>query len=385
MASPLGTAQVKRIELFWLDLHRVHAHRAAHGDESYRPVIVVRATCDVGVGWGECASLAAPTYRAEFTEASWLVLTRYLAPRLPGTSVPMGPVMAMSRSVRDALDGIVGYSMAKAALEMAVLDAVLRSAGRSLASSLDVAVSAVPAGAVVGLGDDLGRIRAEVDQALGDGFDRVKVKIAPGCDRLPLQMLRRSYPSLALQADANGAYRRGDAESLVTLDDLDLVCLEQPLPAMDLVGHVALARKLTTPLALDESVRSPHDVELAASLGAARVLCLKPACLGGIGGAVEAHDLARQHGFRLWCGGMLQTALGRAVDVAIAGLPGFDLPGDFGDVERPFVEDDPFGSVPIGGGAVTVHRAPGVGPPPEAGALERMATRHRSFSEDDGR
>lgn len=369
-------ARVERIELFWLDLHRVQAHRASYGEESDRPLIVVRVTTDVGEGWGECAALSTPAYRPEFAESSWIVLHRYLAPRLVGGKVPLAPVAATSRQVQSHLDAVSGFQMAKAALEMAVLDAVLCGTSRSLAAALGVEVASVAAGAVVGLSADPVRTAETVQQAVAAGFGRVRVKIAPGQDRDVLGGIRRQFPTLALQADANGAYRMGDMPALAALDDLDLVCLEQPFAADDLMGHVALAAALDTPIALDESVSYPGDVAVIGTLGAARVLCLKPACLGGIGPTVDAHRLAGRFSLRLWCGGMLQSGLGRAVDAAIAGLAGFVLPGDFGGPGRPFVEDDPFGPVPLSGGRVTLHSDPGVGPRPDLGALHQVIGRN---------
>jgi len=376
-------ARVERIELFWLDLHRTQVHRAAYGEESDRPLIVVRVTTDVGEGWGECAALSSPAYRPEFAESSWIVLHRYLAPRLVGSKVPLAPVVATSRQVQSQLDTVSGFQMAKAALEMAVLDAVLCCTRRSLAADLGVEVASVPAGAVVGLSADPVRTVEAVQQAVAAGFGRVRVKIAPGQDRDVLGGIRRQFPTLALQADANGAYDRGDISALTALDDLDLVCLEQPFAADDLMGHVALAAALDTPIALDESVSHPGDVAVIGTLGAARVLCLKPACLGGIGPTVDAHRQAGRFKLQLWCGGMLQSGLGRAVDATIAGLAGFVLPGDFGGAGRPFVEDDPFGPVPLSGGRVTVHGGPGVGPRPDLDALFQVVGRHVAVDTKD--
>jgi O-succinylbenzoate synthase len=270
--------------------------------------------------------------------------------------------------------------MAKAALEMAAVDAVLHAGGVALADALGVEAASVPAGAVVGCSADPGRAVAATDAALAAGYRRVKVKVAPGADAGPLGAVRERWPELLLQADANGTYGRGggpgDAvDALRALDPLGLACLEQPLAADDLVGHGALAGALRTPLCLDESIGRPADVDVAAALGAAAMVCLKAACLGGIGPALDALDRAHAAGLGVWCGGMLQTGLGRAVDAALAGMPAMALPGDLGGPAAAFVEEDPFGAVPFAHGDVLVHRGPGVGPRPDRGALRSVVAR----------
>ncbi len=371
-----GCTTVRQVELYRLELHRATVHRAAYGTEARRPVVLVRVTTDVGVGWGECAALASPSYRSEFADGAWMVLERFLVPAVLVMSVPVDPLPATWRTLADAWAGVAGHAMAKAALEMAVLDAVLRSQGRSLADALGIGRATVEAGVVLGLVEDAGAAREELEQAAAAGFRRVRVKILAGRSVAPVGQLRGWFPKLAIAADANGSYRRDDDAELALLDALGLAAVEQPLGADDLLGHVDLAGRWRTPVALDESIASPSDVDLVGTLGAASIVCLKPACLGGVGPAVDAHDRARRLGLHMWCGGMLQTALGRAVDAAVSGMGGFDMAGDLGGLGRPFVEEDPFGPVPIVDGAVVVHRGPGVGPEPDAGLLGHVVTRH---------
>lgn len=406
--------RVTDVELLWLDLHLAGLHRAAHGEERDRPVVLARVVVGGVEGWGECAALAAPTYRDEYAAGAWAVLRDHLVPRLLGLSVPavagpggagaagpgpdpgaagpgpadpgpgpggaaaLGPVLA---AVAGALAPVSGHPMARAALEMAVVDAALVAAGRSLADALGVAAGEVPTGAVVGLAADPadpGDVVAAAERAVAVGHRRVRCKIAPGADAGPLSAVRRALPSVVLQADANAAYDRRSARDLVVLDELALGCLEQPLPADDLLGHAELARRLATPLALDESLRAPPDVDVVGALGAATVLCLKPACLGGIASALDAWHRARQRGMAMFVGGMLQSGLGRAVDAAVAGLPGIGLPGDLGGPGPAFAEEDPFGPVPWRAGLVAVHRGPGVGPRPDVDRLRDVVTRRHT-------
>lgn len=367
---------VRQVELYRLELHRTTVHRAAYGAEARRPVVLVRVTTDDGVGWGECAALASPSYRSEFADGAWMVLERFLVPAVLGASVPIDPLRATWQALADAWAAVAGHAMAKAALEMAVLDAVLRAQGQSLADALGIRRATVEAGVVLGLVEDAGAARDELEQAAAAGFRRARVKIAAGRKVAPVAQLRGWFPNLAIAADANGSYRRDDDAELALVDALGLAAVEQPLAADDLLGHVELAERWRTPVALDESIASPSDVELVGTLGAASIVCLKPACLGGVGPAIDAHDRARSLGLHMWCGGMLQTALGRAVDAAVSGMDGFDLAGDLGGPGRPFEEEDPFGPVPIVDGSVVLHRGPGVGPEPDAGLLSQVVTRH---------
>lgn len=367
---------VQQVDLYWLELHRAHAHHAAHGVEWRRPVVLTKVTTDVGAGWGECAALATPSYRSEFADEAWIVLERFLGPALLGFSLPVEPLAATWQTLAEIWEPVSGHGMAKAALEMAVLDAGLRARGQCLAAALGVQRATVEAGMVLGLVDDTARARAALQHAVDCGYRRVRLKVVAGTSVAPLRDLVRWFPTLAVAADANASYRRDDAAELAALDDLGLAAVEQPLAADDLLGHAELVARWRTPVALDESISAANDIDLVATLGAASVVCLKPACLGGIGPAVDAHDRARRHGLHLWCGGMLQTALGRAVDAAVSGLDGFDLPGDLGGPGRSFVEEDPFGPVPILDGRVVLHQGPGVGPEPDPALLGEVTTRH---------
>lgn len=374
-----GAGTVEAVELRWLDLHLAGPHRAGYGVEAQRPVVVVRLMAGGAEGWGECAALAAPTYRDEHARGAWIVLRDHLVPRLLGTRLPLlgdpaerlhGTIAAVGAALAD----VRGNPMAKAALEMAAVDAVLRAGGSALADALGVGAARVPAGAVVGCSPDPGRAVGATEAALALGYRRVKVKIAPGADAAPLGAVRRRWPDLLLQADANGTYAGPSVAALAALDPLGLACLEQPLAADDLGGHAALAARLRTPLCLDESIGRPADVDVVGALGAATMVCLKAPCVGGIGAALDAVRRARAAGLGVWCGGMLQTGLGRAVDAALAGLPGMVLPGDLGGPSAAFEEEDPFGPVPFADGEVAVHRGPGVGPLPDPGALRRVAS-----------
>ncbi len=376
------------VELRRLDLHLRTPHVSSLGSSLERPVVIARIATDRYDGWGECAALATPGYSEEYADGAWSVLSAHLVPLLLTSVRANGGRLPDAAEMDGLLAPVRGHRMAKACLEMAVLDAGLRSEGRSLAEHVAGRRDRVPAGAVVGLArsDDekaIATLLGEVAAAVDAGFTRVKVKIAPGDDLSVLMEVRRSFPDIGLQADANGSYRiddPGHLETLRALDELALLCVEQPLDPDDLVGHARLARELDTPVCLDESVSSLGRLRDAIALQACDLICIKPARLGGLLQAVAAHDICTAAGIGLWCGGMLETTLARSANAAIAMLRGFCLPGDLAGGER-FVESDPFLA---GAGAevsrdpepiVSVHRGPGVGPAPDQEALDLVTAR----------
>jgi O-succinylbenzoate synthase len=356
MAPGLPPAPPVTVELRRVRLPLVRPLVAAHGAERDRDVALVAATLEDGsVGWGECSTLGRPTYTGEWTEAAWWVLRDELVPA----------VLAGRPS------GVVGHPMASASVSTAVLDARLRSSSVNLAASLGAEPGqAVPSTAVTGMQptvDDLvGRVAADV----AAGHRSVKCKIRPGWDVEPLAAVRSAWPDLALAADANGSYGRGDLDHLVSLDRLGLLYLEQPFAADELLLSAELERSSGTPVALDESVTSAATVETVVALGAAAVLSIKPARLGGIGEAARVADLAVARGLQAFVGGMLETGVGRAAALAVAALPGCGLPTDLGPSSRYFVDDvtDPFGL--DGAGALGVPTGPGIGMAPAADRVD---------------
>jgi O-succinylbenzoate synthase len=379
------------VELLWLDLHLRAAHSSALETLVERPVVVMRIATQFGDAWGECAALQAPTYDAEYAEGAWDVLRRFLVPALVDRARTIDGSLPPPADV-DRLGGVRGHSMAKACVEMALLDAVHRADGNSLAGELGVVKEQVAAGAVLGLGHQGTAadhaIVSETARLVAEGYKRVKVKIAPGRGLETLRVMRREFPELAIQADANGTFDLDLAEhvrELDAIDDLDLLMLEQPLEPDELVGHADLVERLRTPICLDESLTSVRRIGEAIGLGACDVVCIKPARLGGIIQAVIAQGVCREVGVAAWCGGMLETALARSANAALSALPGFTLPGDVTGGER-FVESDPFlagsdeDSPRTASPVVDLHRSPGVGPAPDEDLLRAVTTRSEYFA-----
>lgn len=360
--------KLSALELRRLELPLVRPFRTSSGTHSERAVLVVRALGSDVDGWGECAALAEPLYSPEYVDGAAEVIRRFLLPRVAA----MGDVTAAG--VASALAPVRGHPMAKAAVETAILDAELRLAGVSLAGFLGAVRGRVPGGVSVGLMDDLGQLLDLVGRYIEAGYPRVKLKIGPGWDLAPVRCVRERFgDGLLLQVDANGAYALADAGHLAGLDPFGLLLIEQPLAEDDLRGHAALAKLIATPVCLDESITSARAASEAIALGACSVVNIKAGRVGGYLEARRVHDVCAAAGVPVWCGGMLETGLGRAANVALAGLPNFTLPGDLSASERYFERDltPPF---TLEDGHLMVPTGPGLGVTPVPDALAEFTT-----------
>jgi O-succinylbenzoate synthase len=267
-----------------------------------------------------------------------------------------------------AMAEVKGHPMAKAAVEIALLDAELRAESRSLSEFLGGSRRLVEAGVAVGLLSSLDDLVETVGARLSEGYRRIKLKIEPGWDLEPVRAVREAFGDITLQVDANGSYSREDATHLSRLDPYGLILIEQPLEDDDLVGSAELAKMIRTPVCLDESITSARAAELAISVGACSVVNVKAGRVGGYIEARRVHDVCTDSGIPVWCGGMYETGIGRAANAALASLPGFTLPGDLSASERYFVEDltEPF---VLEGGCLRVPDGPGIGRSPRPEAL----------------
>jgi O-succinylbenzoate synthase len=359
--------RLEAVELRRVELPLVTPFRTAHGTETVKRAVLVRAVTDAAEGWGECVALSEPGYSPEHVDGAHAVLRDSLAPLLVGRGVA-------ADGVADLLAPVPGNPMAKASLAMAVLDAELRATGTSLATHLGATRDRVPCGVAVGLAGSIDELLDTVAALVDQGYLRIKLKIEPWWDVAPVRAVRARFgDGLLLQVDANGAYTRADAAHLAELDALDLLLIEQPLAEDDLAGHAELARRIRTPVCLDESITSAATAIAAIELGACAVVNLKPGRVGGMLEAKRIHDECLVRGVPVWCGGMLETGLGRAANLALAALPGFTLPGDLSasarwfarDLTEPFVLDDGHLPVPTG---------PGIGVEPLPDVLDAATT-----------
>ncbi|MGW7550015.1 o-succinylbenzoate synthase [Streptomyces rimosus] len=359
--------KITGVELRRIAMPLVAPFRTSFGVETRRDVLLVRVVTTEGEGWGECAAMSEPRYCSEYVDGAQDVLRRFLIPALPRDGVDV-------HAVGRVLEPFTGHRMAKSALETAVLDARLRGVGESFGSHLGAARDRVPCGVSVGIMDSVPELLDAVDAYLAEGYVRIKLKIEPSWDVEPVRAVRERYgDELLLQVDANAAYTLADTRQLTKLDDFDLLLIEQPLANDDMVQHAALAKLLRTPVCLDESIESAADAAAAISLGACSVINIKPPRVGGYLEARRIHDLARAHGIPVWCGGMLETGIGRAANVALAALPGFTLPGDTSGSSRYFATDitDPF---VLTDGHLQVPAGPGLGVEPLPDVLKEVTT-----------
>jgi o-succinylbenzoate synthase len=356
------------LELRRISMPLVAPFRTSFGTETRRDILLVHAVTSDAEGWGECVAMSDPLYSSEYADAAADVLRRFLVPAIAAC-----PSMDAS-SVAPTLSPFKGHRMAKAALEMAVLDAELRAGGRTLARELGAARDRVPCGVSVGIMNSTAELLDTVGAYLDAGYLRIKLKIEPGWDIEPVRAVRERFgDEVLLQVDANTAYTLADARHLARLDPFGLLLIEQPLDEEDILGHAELAKVISTPVCLDESITSARAAAQAVTLGACKIVNIKPGRVGGYLEARRIHDVCTALGVPVWCGGMLESGLGRAANVALAALPGFTLPGDTSASDRYYRTDitEPF---VLESGYLRVPTAPGIGVEPIAGELAAVTT-----------
>ncbi|WP_413354433.1 o-succinylbenzoate synthase [Microbacterium sp. 1P06AB] len=364
LAQHAASVRLEEIELRVLRIPLVAPFTTSFGTMTDREVIVVRARTDAGEGWGEVVTQSAPVYSSEYTQGAWDVTTRWLGPALlqRGTLAP--------EDVADVLDPFVGHRMAKAGLELALLDAALRGEGRSFASYLGATVATIPSGVSVGIQSDPAALVETVRGYLDEGYVRIKIKIKPGRDIAETDAVRTAFPDIPLQVDANSAYTLADADTLAQLDRFGLLLIEQPLQEDDLVDHAALAQQLKTPVCLDESITSVKAARDALALGATTVINIKAGRVGGYLEGLRIADLCASAGIPVWCGGMLETGIGRAANAALAAHPAFTLPGDVSASGRFYDRDIVTEPVVLEDGHVRVPTGTGLGVEVDLDAVE---------------
>lgn len=360
-ALPERGITIDAVELRRVELPLVTPFQTSFGTWTFRDVLLVRVTASgpdgTVEGWGECVAGTQPLYSSEYTEACEDVTRDHLLPRVFAADVRHGA------DVADALTEVQGHRMAKAAVEMAVLDAELRAAGVSMAAHLGATVDRVAVGVSIGILPSLADLVATADQHLQEGYARIKIKIKPGWDVEPCRALRATLgDDFGLQVDANAAYSPDDIASLRALDEFDLLLIEQPYPEELLVDNVDLVEAIETPVCLDESIVNEAVARDAIRLGATSIVNIKPGRVGGHLAGRAIHDHCLDAGVPVWHGGMLETGVGRAPNLALAALPGFTLPGDISAADRYWHRDIVTRPAVLeADGTVRVPTGPGIG------------------------
>ena len=298
-----------------------------------RRVLLVQADVDGVVGWAECVAGEAPYYSPETTDTAWLILRDFLWPLVKGRD------FATAAEVWDLLARVRGHNMAKGSLEAAVWDAEAKQEGVPLSKRIGGVREEIACGVSIGIKDSLDELVAAVQKELAAGYQRIKIKIKPGKDLEPVRRLRQDFPRIKLMVDANSAYTLNDWPLLKQLEGFYLMMIEQPLGWDDLYSHVALQKKLDTPICLDECIHTEEQARAAIELGACKIINIKVGRVGGFSEAVAVHNVAHRAGIPVWCGGMLESGVGRAHNVALASLPNFTLPGDLSPSARYWERD----------------------------------------------
>ena len=366
---------LEAIELRHVRMQLRSPFETSFGVEHDRDCIVVRLQSEDLVGWGECAASYYPGYSYETIGTAWHVLSEFFIPAVLGQRV------SDVNDFKALLARFKGHNLARAGLEMALWDLIGKASQVPLAHLLGGQRQSVSVGVSVGIKPDEGSLLKVVEDYMQTGYGRVKLKIKPGRELRELQAVRRAFPDLKLQVDANSAYSLQDVPVFVAMDSLNLLLIEQPLAEDDLIDHSVLQQSLKTPLCLDESILSMRHARQAIEIGACRVINIKAGRVGGLAEALRIHDLCSERGVPVWCGGMLETGIGRAANLALASLPGFTLPGDISASDRYYAEDIAEPRFELNpDSTIDVPQEPGLGVMVVEEALNSVTLRKESFS-----
>jgi O-succinylbenzoate synthase len=366
--------RIESIELRHIRMVLVSPFVTSMGTEYDEEHIIVRVDGEGLTGWGESVAEGTPFYSYETVQTAWHILRDFLIPSVLGKNPEnIGEVLPMYAKVR-------GHMMAKAGLEAALWDLFAKSKNISLSKALGGVRDRVDVGVSIGIQESESVLIHKVEGYLSEGYKRIKIKIAPGQDIRFVAALRNTFPELLLQVDANSAYTLGDLDMLKKLDDYGLSLIEQPLGYDDIYDHSKLQRELLTPLCLDESIHSLDDTRMAIELGSCRIINIKPGRVGGFTESKAIHDYCAEKNVPVWHGGMLESGIGRAGNVALASLPNFTLPGDISASKRYYLEDivDPEFLVNPDG-TMNVPSGPGIGVEVNMRMLDKVTVKREQF------
>lgn len=348
--------------------------RISSGTTFERRILLLELTDGEGtVAWSECVAGEYPNYSSETIDTAWLMIREHAAPRVLGRDLehPSDAWPLLERDFR-------GHNMAKAAVEMGVWELHARRKGIALSRLIGGKRSSVETGISIGIQSSPGALIEEVAARLAEGYRKIKVKVMPGSDVEFLTALRDTLgPDIPLMVDANSAYTPADTDRLTALDGLGLMMIEQPFGTDDLLQHARLQKLITTPICLDESITGPDRVRDMLELGSGRIVNIKPGRVGGVGPSIAIHDLCLEAGIPVWCGGMLESGVGRGYNLALASLPGFTLPGDLSPSARYWERDIviPEWSMESDGTIALPLDEPGTGVEVDADLVESLTSR----------
>ncbi len=366
--------RLAKLTLREIRMNLARPFETSFGRTEQRRILLVEADAGGAIGWGECVAGEGPFYGPETVETAWMILKDFLWPMVRGREV------ARANEIRGMLGRVRGHNMAKGALEAAVWEAEARQRNLPLWKLLGGERSEIACGVSIGLQENDAELEREVEKELSAGYQRIKIKIKPGRDAAAVRRLRRRFPQIKLMADGNGAYTLRDMAVFQELDSCYLMMIEQPLSWDDIFSHAELQRRLQTPLCLDECIHSEEHARAAIELRACGIINIKLGRVGGYGEALRIHDLCRARGVPVWCGGMLESGIGRAHNIALSTLPNFTLPGDVAASRRYWAEDIIEPEVTVSAqGTIRVPGGPGMGYEVRRKRIEELTVRREEL------
>src|SRR5277367_2682777 len=362
--------RVRKITLREIHLPLIAPFQTSFGTSTLRRIPLVEADVDGIIGWGECTAGEDPYYSYETVETAWHIIRDFLWPALKGRE------LSSASEVFDIFARVRGHNMAKAAVDTAIWDAEAKQKNIPLAKLLGGTREEISSGVSIGIQPSISELLAKVEKELAAGYQRIKIKIKPGSDIEPAKALRERFPRIRLMVDANSAYTLDDAALLKQLDAFYLIMIEQPLGDDDIYSHAALQRQLETPICLDECIHDYEHARAAIEIGACKIINMKLGRVGGHTAARQIHDLCQSKSIPVWCGGMLESGIGRAHNIAMSTLPNFTLPGDVSASRRYWSQDIIEPEVEVTArGTIRVPSAPGIGYTPRIDRIESLTKR----------
>ncbi len=363
--------QIKSIELIEINLPLVAFFETSFGRTYERRIILTRVRDGEGnEGWGECTAGETPSYCEEWTESCWQILEKILAPVVVGTD------FETAENVWDLMKRIRGNRMAKAAIETAVWDLEAKKLNVPLWKHLGGVNSEIACGVSIGIQDSVEQLLEKIQTELDAGYQRIKIKIAPHWDYEIIKKVRETFGDILLMGDANSAYTLDDIDKLKSLDEFNLMMLEQPLSNDDIIDHAKLQREIATPVCLDEPIKSPADARKAIELKSGKIINLKNGRVGGHSESKRIEKICRVNNIPVWCGGMLESGIGRAHNIAISTLKGYTLPGDVSASKRYWAEDIIEPSVEVSkNGTITAPEKAGIGFDVKRDRIDKLTVR----------
>ena len=366
--------KIETITLREIRMPLVHFFETSFGRVDSRRILLLTADCDGVEGWGECVAAEDPFYSSEWIETAWSTIKEYLAPAV------LGRPLAAAHEVAGLMAKVRGHRMAKAAIENAAWDAEARQKLQPLWKLLGGTTREIECGVSIGIQDSIEQLLDKIEIELAAGYRRIKVKVKPGWDINVLERIRSRWPGIVLSCDANSAYRIDEVEHLRKFDRFNLLMIEQPLWNDDIYYHARLQRQLKTAICLDESIRHARDAAAAVETGACRIVNVKVGRVGGFSEARKVHDVCQDNNVPVWCGGMLETGVGRSHNIALSTMQNFRLPGDVSASKRYWAEDIIEPEVEVSPqGTITVSDEPGTGYRIREDLIEKLAVRKETF------